>query len=322
MTLTPLIQPPARFDDRLATDIVTLLRHTLNAELIGKEQVVEFVIAAVLARGHLLLEDVPGLGKTTLAKALAHSVGGEFKRVQCTPDLLPGDITGFSVFNQKSREFDFLPGPVFADVLMVDEINRATPRTQSALLEAMAERQVTVDNVHHPLSESFFVIATQNPVDYHGTHPLPEAQLDRFAMKLTIGYPGAAHEATMLASAVGDCCRAPALGKPVLTPHLLHALQQKVASVAVNEKVQHYLVALAQASRAHAKVALGVSPRGLLVWQRVAQAWAYLAGRTFVTPDDVQVVAGPVLSVRLSIDARESAAVIHELLRSVAVPSA
>ncbi|MCI0459485.1 MAG: AAA family ATPase, partial [Gemmataceae bacterium] len=165
------------------------LRAALNHALRGKPQVIEQVLACLLARGHLLLEDLPGLGKTTLAKALAQAIGSRFARVQCTPDLLPGDITGFSVFNQKTREFDFLPGPVFADVLLADEINRTTPRTQSALLEAMAERQVTVDNVRHPLAPTFFVMATQNPVEHHGTYPLPEAQLDRFAMKLSIGYP-------------------------------------------------------------------------------------------------------------------------------------
>ena len=183
----------------------------------GKAAVVEQVLACLLAGGHLLLEDLPGLGKTTLAKALACAVGGRFARVQCTPDLLPGDVTGFSVFNQKTREFEFLPGPVFADVLLADEVNRATPRTQSALLEAMAERQTTVDNVRHELSPSFFVIATQNPVEHQGTYPLPEAQLDRFAMKLSIGYPGRDDEMDMLADAAGTD-RNGATAHAVLTP--------------------------------------------------------------------------------------------------------
>src|SRR4029077_19102630 len=178
------------------------LRAALCLALRGKADVIELVLACLLARGHLLLEDLPGLGKTTLAKALAGGIGGQFARVQCTPDLLPGDITGFSVFNQKTREFDFLPGPVFADVLLADEINRTTPRTQSALLEAMAERQATVDNVRHTLTPSFFVIATQNPVEHHGTYPLPEAQLDRFAMKMSIGYPERDDEHDLLAGAV------------------------------------------------------------------------------------------------------------------------
>ena len=177
---------------------------TLNRVLRGKPEVIEYVLACLLARGHLLLEDLPGLGKTTLAKALANAIGGSFARVQCTPDLLPGDITGFSIFNQKTREFEFLPGPVFADVLLADEINRATPRTQSALLEAMGERQVTVDNAQHTLAATFFVIATQNPVEHHGTYPLPEAQLDRFTMKLSIGYPERDDELELLAEAVGE----------------------------------------------------------------------------------------------------------------------
>ena len=185
------------------TDPIERLRAALNGVLRGKAEVVEHVLACLLARGHLLVEDLPGLGKTTLAKALAVALGGKFARVQCTPDLLPGDMTGFRVFDQHTREFEFLPGPVFADVLLADEINRATPRTQSALLEAMAERQVTVDNVRHVLSDTFFVIATQNPVEQHGTYPLPEAQLDRFAMKLRIGYPGRDHELAMLEAAVG-----------------------------------------------------------------------------------------------------------------------
>ena len=322
MTVSLAVQTLATADHRPAIEVVGRLRRSLNAELIGKEDVVDRVIASVLARGHLLLEDLPGLGKTTLAKALAHAIGGEFKRVQCTPDLLPGDITGFSVFNQKTREFEFIPGPVFSDVLLVDEINRATPRTQSALLEAMAERQVTVDNQHHRLPESFFIIATQNPVDHHGTHPLPEAQLDRFAMKLSIGYPDATHEAAMLEAAIGDCCRAPSQFTPVLTPHLLHTLQQDVAAVAVHPSIRDYLVKLARATRSHPKVVLGVSPRGLLVWQRVAQAWAFLAGRKFVTPDDVQETARPVLSVRLGVNPRESETIIDDILRSISVPVA
>jgi MoxR-like ATPase len=294
------------------------LRQALNAALRGKAEVIEFVLAGLLARGHLLIEDKPGLGKTTLAKALARAVGGRFARVQCTPDLLPGDITGFSVFNQKTREFDFLPGPVFAEVLLADEINRTTPRTQSALLEAMAERQVTVDNVRHTLSETFFVIATQNPVEHHGTYPLPEAQLDRFALKLSIGYPAVAEEIAMLEAAIGSA--RPRDDTPaVLTPAELAALQDQVAGLAVEAKVRGYLVAVAQATRQHPRVPLGLSPRGLLTWQRVAQAWAFLQGRPFVTPDDAQRVAGPVLGVRLGLDSA-SGGVVDEILASVPVP--
>jgi MoxR-like ATPase len=291
----------------------------LNHALRGKPEVVEFVLACLPARGHLLLEDLPGLGKTTLAKALAAAIGGRFARVQCTPDLLPGDITGFSVFNQKTREFEFLPGPVFADVLLADEINRTTPRTQSALLEAMAERQVTVDNVRHALASTFFVIATQNPVEHHGTYPLPEAQQDRFAMKLSIGYPERDDELGLLASAVGDLNGAAPVGR-VLEAGQLEALQERVARVAVSPKVRAYLVDLGRATRRHPQVSLGLSPRGLLIWQRVAQAWAFLRQRPFVTPDDVQQVALPVLGVRLGTTSEAAADLLKQVIESVSVP--
>ena len=295
------------------------LRCALNHALRGKPLVVEQVLACLLARGHLLLEDLPGLGKTTLAKALAQGIGGTFARVQCTPDLLPGDVTGFSVFNQKTREFDFLPGPVFADVLLADEINRTTPRTQSALLEAMAERQVTVDNVRHALAPTFFVIATQNPVEHHGTYPLPEAQRDRFAMKLSIGYPERDDELRLLEAAVGDLCDGQATGA-VLAPGQLAALQGRVARITVSAAVRAYLVDLGRATRRHAEVVLGLSPRGLLLWQRVAQAWAYLQQRPFVSPDDVQQVAGPVLDVRLGVAPDAAPEVRRQVVESVPVP--
>ncbi|MBM3980697.1 MAG: MoxR family ATPase [Planctomycetes bacterium] len=311
VTATPNAEPGAERLDRL--------RAALNRALRGKHGVIEYVLACLLARGHLLLEDLPGLGKTTLAKAVAAAVGGRFARVQCTPDLLPGDVTGFSVFNQKSREFEFLPGPVFADVLLADEINRTTPRTQSALLEAMAERQATVDNVRHPLSPTFFVIATQNPVEHHGTYPLPEAQLDRFAMKLSVGYPDRADELDLLASAVGEPSDERARDA-VLAGDDLADLQGRVSRVAVQPNVRAYLVDLGRATRAHANVTLGLSPRGLLIWQRVAQAWAFLKGRAFVTPDDVQDVSQPVLGVRLGMEPRAAQEIVRRLLESVPVP--
>lgn len=295
------------------------LRAALNSALRGKADVLERVLACLLARGHLLLEDKPGLGKTTLAKALAAAVGGTFARIQCTPDLLPGDVTGFSVFNQQTRTFEFQPGPVFADVLLADEINRATPRTQSALLEAMAERQVTVDNLRRPLSETFFVVATQNPVEHHGTYPLPEAQLDRFAMKLSIGYPAEEDEQAMLAAAVGRWEGQRIEWPTILAPGELLQLQARTASITVSPALHAYLTALAKATRDHPRVALGVSPRGLLTWQRVAQAWALLHGRPFVTPDDIQDVAEPVLCVRLQADCDVSL-LIREVLDSVPVP--
>jgi MoxR-like ATPase len=299
---------------------VDRLRAALNAALRGKAGVVEHVLACLLARGHLLVEDLPGLGKTTLAKALAQALGGKFSRVQCTPDLLPGDITGFRVFDQNTREFEFLPGPVFSDVMLADEINRTTPRTQSALLEAMAERQVTVDNVRHVLSDTFFVIATQNPVEQHGTYPLPEAQLDRFAMKLRIGYPERDDELAMLEAAVGPGTNGERHAAPVMSPGELRALQDRVAEVAVGAAVREYLVSLARASRTHRQVTLGLSPRGLLIWQRLAQARAFLTRRDSVTPDDVQDVAGPVLGVRLGVEPEASARVMSEITDSVTVP--
>ena len=296
------------------------LRSALNQALIGKGDIVERVMACLLARGHLLFDDLPGLGKTTLAKAVAHAVGGHFARVQCTPDLLPTDITGFNMFDQKSREFEFRRGPVFSDVLLADEINRATPRTQSALFEAMAERQVTIDNQTHLLSQTFFVIATQNPVESHGAYPLPEAQLDRFAMKLRIGYPDRQDEINMLGTYIGSADGVRTKTEAVISPNQLSQLQEDVAKVVLTEKVREYLVDLGQASREHKEITLGLSPRGLIIWQRIAQARAYLQGRDFVTPDDIQDVAGPVLEVRLAGDFDAATRVVEDILSKVPVP--
>jgi MoxR-like ATPase len=300
---------------------ISLLRKLLNSTLLGKQDVVELVIACLLSRGHLLFDDLPGLGKTTLAKALAIAIGGRFARVQCTPDLLPSDITGFNILNQKTRDFEFRPGPVFGDVLLADEINRATPRTQSALFEAMAERQVTIDGIAHPLSSTFMVIATQNPVESHGAYPLPEAQLDRFAMKLRIGYPNRNSELEMLQTNVGTKSSRESISDKVFESGELNQLQDQVASIAVELPVREYLVDLAKATRQHRSVSLGLSPRGLITWQRVAQAWAFLDGRDFVIPDDVQAVAKPVLEVRFggTVDAVEK--IVEEILSSVPVPA-
>lgn len=311
--------------------LLNRLRERLNQVLIGKSDKIEIVLACLLAQGHLLLDDLPGTGKTTLAKAVAQSFGAKFARVQCTPDLLPTDITGFSLFNQKSREFEFRPGPVFSDILLADELNRTTPRTQSALFEAMAERQVTLDGLSRQLSNTFFVIATQNPIDSHGAYPLPEAQLDRFAMRVEIGYPDTAAQLAILAAARethrNSFSSEHRLGEQATTDQSLLTLEQlaemqaAAAIVHVEPSVQRYLVELCERTRRDPQVALGVSPRGMLIWQRVAQSWAMLAGRDFVTPDDIQSVADPVLSVRLVCRGQHVQSVIESIISSVEVPT-
>ena len=300
--------------------LVDRLRETLRKVLCGKDDVVELVLTSLLARGHLLIEDLPGLGKTTLAKAIAQSIGGKFTRIQCTPDLLPTDVTGFSIFNQATRQFEFQQGPVFTDVLLADEINRATPRTQSALFEAMAERQVTIDHVTHHLPSTFFVIATQNPVDSHGTYPLPEAQLDRFAVKLSIGYPGSEQEIRMLGEAIQSTEFDRSEVQAVLNVGQLRELQQHIAALEVTEKVRKYIVALGNGTRQHTEIHIGLSPRGCLTWQRLAQAHAFLAGRDFVVPDDVQAVAHATLAVRLTGDFDSADGIVDKLLGEVEVP--
>lgn len=295
------------------------LRQRLNAVLLGKQDAVELVIACLLSHGHMLLDDLPGTGKTTLAKAIASCVGGKLARVQCTPDLLPSDITGFNLFNQKTREFEFHAGPVFSDVLLADELNRTTPRTQSALLEAMAERQVTIDAVPYAMSKTFFVIATQNPIDSHGAYPLPEAQLDRFTIKLKIGYPDRASQLGILeAAARVDSPREPSTS--ALSLEELARIQESVRTITVHPRVREYLVDLVEATHDDAAIQLGVSPRGMLLWQRIAQAWAMLQGREFVTPSDVAHVARPVLSVRLLTTTDDVDGVIDRLLDTVPAP--
>ena len=305
--------------DTDAESSIQSLRLRLNSALVGKSDVIEMVIACVLARGHLLFDDLPGLGKTTLAKALASCVGGDFARIQCTPDLLPTDISGFNMFNQKTQEFEFRRGPIFSDLLLADEINRATPRTQSALFEAMAERQVTIDNNTLPLASTFFVIATQNPIESHGAYPLPEAQLDRFAIKLSIGYPERSDEIAMLADNIGTP-RSDTEQHAVMSLTELSQIQDAVQNVEVTEAVRGYFVDLATATRQHAGIEVGLSPRGVITWQRMAQAWAFLQGRTFVTPDDVKTVAKPVLQFRIARDSRDNDSSIDEIIDSINVP--
>ncbi len=274
-------------------------RLTANIEtvIIGKRAAIEKLLVALLCQGHVLLEDVPGVGKTMLARALAISMGGEFKRLQCTPDLLPNDVTGVSVYDQHSGEFVFRPGPVFVNVLLADEINRATPRTQAALLEAMQERQVSVDGVTHPLPRPFLVLATQNPVEYEGTFPLPEAQLDRFLLRLSLGYPSPEEERRLLT----HLRRVHPIEtlRPVTDTDTLAAMQPQVWDVHVDETLQDYIVALAGATREHPDLALGASPRASLALFRASQALAALRGRGHVLPEDVQTLAPDVLTHRL-----------------------
>jgi len=265
--------------------------------IVGKRQAIELVMVALLCEGHVLIEDVPGTGKTMLARAVATSLGLLFKRLQCTPDLLPNDITGVSVFNQRSGEFEFRPGSAFAHVLLADEINRATPRTQSALLECMGERQVTVDGVTHPLSRPFLMLATQNPIEYEGTFPLPEAQLDRFLIKLSVGYPSPAEEGQILLNLQRE--HPISAIEQVVDGRRLLDLQRVVWEAHVDDTVRNYVVGLIHATRNHADLALGASPRGSLALFKTAQALAVLRGRDFVIPDDVKVLAVPTLVHRL-----------------------
>jgi len=264
--------------------------------IIGKREVLELLVVALLCEGHVLMEDVPGTGKTMLARAFAVSLGVPFKRLQCTPDLLPNDVTGVSIFDQREQAFTFIPGPAFSNILLADEINRATPRTQSALLEAMGERQVTVDGVTRVLARPFFVIATQNPIEYEGTFPLPEAQLDRFFLKLSLGYLDAANESQMLLN-LGGAHPIENISQ-VVDGHILPELAQQVWQVNVDETLREYIVNLVFATRQHKDLLLGASPRGSHALYRGSQAYAALQGRDYILPDDIKKLAPAILSHR------------------------
>ncbi|HFT8126113.1 TPA: MoxR family ATPase [Enterococcus faecium] len=288
----------------------------------GKRSTIQLMIVALLACGHVLFEDIPGVGKTLLVKALAKAVQGTFSRVQCTPDLLPSDILGFSVYNSQSKEFEFRPGPIFTTILLADEINRTTPRTQSALLEAMAENHATIDNNTYPLDNHFFVLATQNPIEYEGTYPLPEAQLDRFLFRLQIGYPSFDDELLLLLDKfekVLDNLN------EVLNSYEIEEIKTNVANVFVSPEVASYALQLVSATRSHAAIQLGISPRGSLSFIQAAKAYALIHGRNYVTPKDLQDLVPYVFSHRLifydrSLKEDEKKQIIHTLVAQIPIP--
>jgi MoxR-like ATPase len=302
------------------------LIENVSRVIIGKRNEIRLTVIGLLCQGHVLLEDVPGVGKTVLAKALARSLGCSFSRIQFTPDMLPSDVTGVSVFNQQTRDFEFRAGPIFAQVVLADEINRATPKTQAALLEAMEERQVTVDGVTYQIEPPFMVLATQNPIEYEGTFPLPEAQLDRFLLRLRLGYPTLQEEMAMLDA---QQFRHPlsTIGQVLSVDELLN-VQKLVRNVAVGEEVKRYIVEIVTATRHHPDIYLGASPRGALALYRAAQARAAIAGRDHVIPDDVKALAEATLAHRIIVGPaarlREvtSRAIIQNLLASLPVPGA
>lgn len=323
--------PPQGRQARVGNEELMRVSHTAmniidNVErvIVGKRHEVTLTLMALFAEGHVLLEDVPGVAKTMLARALAQSIGGNFKRLQCTPDLLPGDITGASIFNPKTTEFEFRPGPLFAQIALADEINRATPRAQSALLEAMAERSITVDGTNYQLKRPFFLIATQNPVDHEGTFPLPEAQLDRFLIRLSLGYPSMEEEGRMI-DRLRTAHPIDSLGAVVSAEQIV-ACQQAVREVQADQKVRDYILQIVRGTREHDAVRLGGSPRATLALFRAAQAMAAIQGDDFILPDYVKQIAPTVLAHRLILKPESrlrkvtAAGVIEEVLRRVPVP--
>ncbi len=311
--------PVQTIADRVVTNVERVI--------VGKHREVQLTLVALLCRGHVLIEDVPGVGKTVLAKTIARSIGCSFKRIQFTPDLLPGDVTGVSIFNQGTRVFEFRPGPVVAQIVLADEINRATPKTQSALLEAMEERQITVDGETHDLPVPFVVLATQNPIEYEGTFPLPEAQLDRFLLRISLGYPTHMEEISVLQNQMSGHPLS-GIEQVVDVDELIEAQRFILDTVRVDPLILEYMVSLTEATRRHDEIYLGASPRGALGLLSSARAWAALAGRDYVLPDDVKALAEPVLAHRLivspaarmrNIDGR---GIIRELLQRVPVPGA
>ena len=305
-------------------DVTNQLLENVEKVIVGKTDAIRLTITGLLCQGHILIEDVPGTGKTMLAKSIARSIGGTFNRIQFTPDMLPSDVTGVSIFNQKTNEFEFRQGPIVAQIVLTDEINRATPKTQAALLEAMEEHQITVDGKTHPLPEPFLVLATQNPIEYEGTFPLPEAQMDRFLLRISLGYPATNNEVRMLTN---QQLHHPIenLKQVVEIDELLRA-QEAVKRVKVTAEIKRYIVGLVEKTRAHGEIYLGASPRGSLALFRTSQARAAILGRDYVLPDDVKALAVPALAHRLIVGSaariREVDAVdiIEEVLEKVPVP--
>lgn len=304
------------------SNLQTLIQ-TINRVIVGKEEQIHLLVTALLARGHVLLEDLPGMGKTVLAKTLSKAIGGSFNRLQFTSDLLPSDVVGLHYFNPKNGEFELRKGPVFADILLADEINRATPRTQSGLLECMEERQATIEGITLPISSTFFVIATQNPIESEGTYPLPEAQLDRFLFRLSLGYGNREDAREMMRRFRVD--QHVEIVEPVVTVQQIVQMQAEVQQVHVSEAIEDYIIDLTEASRQHKSVEVGISPRAMLALVRASQAYAYVHGRTFVLPDDVKQVIPALFTHRivLTMEAElhvTEAEIIGEILQSTPAP--
>ncbi|MCY7433771.1 MoxR family ATPase [Bacillus pumilus] len=311
------------FDEPMHSDLQKIVDN-INKVMVGKKDIAILSLVAILAKGHVLLEDVPGVGKTMMVRALAKSIGCEFKRIQFTPDLLPSDVTGVSIYNKKTNEFEFRQGPIMGQIILADEINRTSPKTQSALLEAMEEGSVTVDGETMLLADPFFVMATQNPVEYEGTYPLPEAQMDRFLFKLKMGYPTMLEELEVLnlqeKQSPIDTLQA------VMTKDHIHALQQAVQTIHVDVSIKEYIVEIAQATRQHPSVYLGVSPRGSIALMKAAQAYALLNRRDYVIPDDVQYLASYTLPHRMILtseatyEGKKAETLLRQMLEQIGVP--
>jgi MoxR-like ATPase len=319
--------PAAQMTTTATASLISQLQCAIGGAIRGKDEAIQLALVALLARGHLLIEDVPGVGKTTLAQALAHSFHCSFQRIQFTSDMLPSDVVGISVFNQIEQQFEFKPGPIFANIVLADEINRTTPKTQSALLEAMNEAQVTVDAHTHALPQPFMVLATQNPIEHHGTYPLPESQMDRFLIRIRMGYPSRETEKEILRSHAD--ARSGSNVQPVMEASDVLAMQQAAQAVRVDDSLLDYALEIIEKTRQNERLILGVSPRGSLMLQRAAQARAFIEGRDFCLPDDFKQLVLPVFAHRLVVNARyattqkknvQAEAILAEIIESTPVP--